>query len=238
MTALLHMCANFPYSAYIDMIAGDILSSDFASFNFDDDTDIANKSPAPTDRLMAYLDDNITGLEKENHVADKAPSAPAAQGALASPSANHVSATPSAKLQRRFSMSTTKDVFGSFVETKPPQTPHGKPEKAVPAAYRDISEDGAPIHNPRHLRMASTLKAFSTNSVNNLAIFEKEEIEIRMRRCLKFAAKAVQNKFVDQGAATHADPDMEGFDERIIEKESTIKNTAEYMKVYNILHNK
>lgn len=106
-----------------------------------------------------------------------------------------IATTPSAKLQKRFSMSSTRDNFTSFVETK---NHSNTPEQLVPMAYREVNDDGNPIHNPKHLKMAAILKSLSTSSSAGLSLFEKE-VESRMRRCLDFAADAVNGKFVMEG---------------------------------------
>lgn len=146
-------------------------------------------------------------------------------------------------------MTTTKDNFTSFVETTgqtPP--PASRPEVVVPAAYREVSDEGVPIHNPKHLRLAAIMKSLSINSSTNLTLFEKEEMECRMQRCFDLAAAAVHSKFSPEGSCllstylhyalpvfpgdlSQSTTDMGEFRQRIQEKESTIKSTAQYMKV-------
>ena len=94
-------------------------------------------------------------------------------------------------------MTSTRDNFTSFVETKSPSI-SSRRENIVPISYREVNEEGLPIHNPKHLKMAAILKSFSVTSSSGLALFEKE-VESRMRRCLNFATEAVNNKFVHEG---------------------------------------
>lgn len=220
------------------------LNHDFTSFTFDDDPDSTTPHISPPPPSKAH-----------------SPPAPPKEGAKtgAISIAAHTPApdTPSAKMHRRFSMSKPLDVFSSFVETK---NTGNNDTISIPPAFREVAEDGSTLYNPRHLKLASILKSFTTSSASNLGTFEREEVEQRMRRCLEFACAAVQNKFVVEGNPEililgsfifrecssliavlsilgdqyDSSDAIETFRQRIAEKEISIQNTAEYMKVYNM----
>ena len=172
------------------------MNTDFISFNFDEESEPVEKtSESQTESTESEAPQlppprpPPVGIEQVKPVEIVIPDPP---------STPH---TPSAKLQRRFSMSTTKNNFTSFAETTsqiPP--PANRPEIVVPAAFREVSDEGAPIHNPKHLRMAAIMKSLSINSSTNLTLFEKEEMECRMQRCLDLASAAVHSKFVPEGS--------------------------------------
>jgi hypothetical protein len=180
------------------------LNGSFTSFLFDDEHEGNPPAAAAAEPRSIATPDGAGSTEPVAPADSPAPAPAPAPVPLASPPA----ATPSSKLQRRFSMSSPLDMFSSFIETKasPAAHSHSKQESSgggagavVPHAYREVTEEGVPIHNPRNLRMQATLKTFSTSGINNLVVFEKEQIENRMRRCLELAATAVNNKFVPQG---------------------------------------
>lgn len=161
------------------------LNRDFVSFNFDEDQ--SDHLPAPQQSVISCITADLSG--------DSAAQLSHLESPYDEDSAT-ISNTPSAKLQKRFSMSSTKDNFTSFVETK--SSSAIRTDVIVPTVYREVNDDGAPIHNSRVLKLAAILKTFSVSSSSGVLQFEKE-IETRMRRCLSFSSDAVNSKFVPEG---------------------------------------